>query len=220
MHTPFIRLIFGRPSYSQMIGVITGDIINSQQAAPEAWLTALKAALNQAGPAPKTWEITRGDSFQLEVTSVQKVLQDAIYLKAIIKSIAGLDVRMGIGIGTKTYDAPKISEASGDAFIHSGRLFDQLKKTTLAVKSPWEDVDRVINLCLELALLTMDRWTVNSAEIMALSIQYPQKTQLELAQIIGISQGRVSERQQRAGYEEIIRMDTYFRELIQQKTTR
>src|SRR5690606_38358052 len=156
-----------------MIGVITGDIINSQRANPKTWLTALKTALNQTGPAPKTWEITRGDSFQLEVTSAQEVLLNALYLKATIKTITGLDVRMGIGIGTKTYDAPKISEASGGAFIHSGRLFDQLKKNTLAIKSPWEDVDRVINLCLELALLTMDRWTVNSAEIMALSIQHP-----------------------------------------------
>lgn len=201
-----------------MIGVITGDIINSQHADPATWLTALKAALGQMGATPKTWEITRGDSFQLEVIAAHQALHSALYLKAIIKSIPGLDVRMGIGIGTKTYNAPKISESSGDAFIYSGRLFDQLKKTTLAIKSPWEDVDRTINLCLELALLTMDRWTVNSAEIMALSIRHPQKTQLELAQLIGISQGRVSERQQRAGYEEIMRLNTYFKELVQQKT--
>lgn len=201
-----------------MIGVIIGDIVNSQQADPATWLAVLKAGLNRVGSPPKNWEITRGDSFQLEVARMETVLTEALYLKATIKRIAGLDLRMGIGIGTKTYDAPAISEASGDAFIYSGRLFDQLKKTNLAIKSPWADIDNVINLCLELALLTMDRWTVNSAEIIALSIQHPEKTQLELAQMIGISQGRVSERQQRAGYEEIMRLDTYFRELIQQKT--
>lgn len=200
-----------------MIAVIVGDIINSQQADPAVWLRALKDALHLIGSTPQTWEIIRGDSFQLEVTSAENALSEALYLKATIKSLAGLDVRMAIGIGAKTYDAPTISEAGGDAFTYSGRLFDQLKKTTLAIKSPWEEVDQVLNLCLELALLTMDRWTVNSAEMMALSIRHPQKTQQELAGMIGISQGRISERQRRAGYDEIMRLDAYFRKLIQQK---
>ena len=127
---------------------------------------------------------------------------------------------MAIGIGNKTYDAPKISEANGEAFVRSGRLFDQLKKNTLGISSPWEEVDKTINICLELALLTMDRWTPNSAEIMALAIEHPGKTQLELGKILQISQGRISERQQRAGYDEIMKMEAYFRETIRQKTTR
>lgn len=202
-----------------MTGIITGDIINSRKVAnPNEWLSRLKAVFNKIGSAPKTWEIIRGDSFQLEITQVPEILKQALYIKAIIKSIPGLDVRMAIGIGTKSYDAPKISEANGEAFINSGRLFDQLKKNTLAIKSPWQDVDRPINMCLELALLTIDRWTTNSAQTMALSMENPGKTQLELGNIIQISQGRVSERQQRAGHEEIMKMEAYFRELIQQKT--
>ncbi len=201
-----------------MIGVITGDIINSRKFAnPDQWLSKLKTAFDAIGTAPKTWEVTRGDSFQVEIAQVTETLQKALYIKALIKSIAGLDVRMAIGIGTKTHDAPKISEANGEAFVRSGRLFDQLKKGTLAIRSPWQDTDRGINMCLELASLTMDRWTPNSAEIMALSMENPGKTQLELGNILQISQGRVSERQQRAGYEEIMKMETYFRELVQQK---
>lgn len=203
-----------------MIGVITGDIINSRRAAnPDEWLSKLKTVLSVEGPTPKTWEVTRGDSFQVEIVQVENVLRKALHIKALIKRVAGLDVRMGIGIGTKTYDAPKISEANGDAFVRSGRLFDQLKKSTLAIKSPWEDLDKAINMCLELAALTMDRWTPNSAEIMALAIENPGKTQLELGNILQISQGRISERQQRAGYEEIMKMEAYFRESIQQKIT-
>ncbi len=201
-----------------MTGIITGDIINSRKIAnPNEWLSILKAAFNKIGSTPKTWEITRGDSFQIEIASVPEILKQALYIKAITKSMHGLDVRMAIGIGTKSYDAAKISEANGDAFVNSGRLFDQLKKTTLAIKSPWQDVDKPINLCLELALLTIDRWTTNSAKTIALSMENPGKTQLELGNIIQISQGRVSERQQRAGYEEIMKMEAYFRELIQEK---
>lgn len=203
-----------------MIGVITGDIINSGKATnPGDWLSRLKIALAAEGPTPKVWEVTRGDSFQVEIAQPENVLQKALYIKALIKCIGGLDVRMALGIGNKTYDAPKISEANGEAFVRSGRLFDQLKKNTLAISSPWEEVDKTINLCLELALLTMDRWTPNSAEIIALAIEHPGKTQLELAKILQISQGRISERQQRAGYDEIIKMEAYFRDTIRQKTT-
>ncbi|MGV3763924.1 hypothetical protein [Parapedobacter sp.] len=203
-----------------MIGVITGDIINSRKAAdPSEWLSSLKAVLSAEGPSPKVWEVMRGDSFQVEIVNPENALLKALHIKALIKRIAGLDVRMAIGIGTKTYDAPKISEANGDAFVHSGRLFDQLKKNKLAIRSPWEEVDRAINICLELASLTMDRWTPNSAEIIALAIENPSKTQLELGNLLKISQGRISERQQRAGYDEIMKMAIYFRESILQKTT-
>lgn len=202
-----------------MIGVITGDIINSRKATdPDEWLSQLKTVLSDEGPTPKVWEVTRGDSFQVEIARPEDALRKALHIKALIKRIAGLDVRMAIGIGIKTYHAAKISEANGDAFVRSGQLFDQLKKNTLAISSPWGDVDRAINICLELALLTMDRWTPNSAETMALAIENPEKTQLELGKILQISQGRISERQQRAGYEEIMKMEAYFRESIQQKT--
>lgn len=201
-----------------MISVITGDIINSRKAAdPGEWLGRLKTTFKTEGPTPKVWEVTRGDSFQIEIAQPENVLLKALHIKATVKRIPGLDVRMAIGIGTKSYDAPKISEANGDAFVRSGRLFDQLKKNTLAISSPWEDVDRVINMCLELALLTVDRWTPNSAEIVALTIENPSKTQLELANILQISQGRISERQQRAGYDELMKLEAYFKESIQQK---
>lgn len=201
-----------------MISVITGDIINSRKAAdPGEWLGLLKTTFKTEGPTPKVWEVTRGDSFQIEIAQPENVLLKALHIKATVKRVPGLDVRMAIGIGTKSYDAPKISEANGDAFVRSGRLFDQLKKNTLAISSPWEDVDRVINMCLELALLTVDRWTPNSAEIVALTIENPSKTQLELAHILQISQGRISERQQRAGYDELMKLEAYFKESIQQK---
>ncbi|MFC3197882.1 hypothetical protein ACFOET_09680 [Parapedobacter deserti] len=201
-----------------MIAVITGDVVNSRKIAdPEIWLSKLKTALNRLGKAPKVWEIIRGDSFQLEIGTANEALREALYIKATIKTIPGLDARMAIGIGAKTYEATKISEANGEAFVYSGRLFDQLKKNTLAVKSPWQDVDRAVNICLELASLTMDRWTPNSAEMIVLSLEHPEKTQSELASMIQISQGRVSERQQRAGYEEIMKMEAYFSDLVQQK---
>jgi hypothetical protein len=201
-----------------MTSILTGDIVNSRKIKqPEEWLNAIKKVFNQVGKETKTWEIFKGDYFQLEVKDVSEVISIALRLKSTVKKIKGLDVRMAIGIGEKSYDAPRISEANGEAFINSGELFEGLKKNTLAIKSPWQDLDDEMNLHLDLASLTMNSWTINSAEIIAMSLEMQNATQTELAGQLGISQGRVSERQKRAGYEEIIKMENRFRTLIKAK---
>lgn len=201
-----------------MTSVLIGDIINSRNSeTPKQWLNSLKAVLGEVGPEPKVWEIFRGDSFQLEVNDPKKALITALKIKTALRSTSDLDVRMAIGIGQKTYNAPKITEANGDAFVRAGELFENLKKQTLAISSPWNDVDSQVNLNLELALLTMDNWTQNSAKTVQLSIEHPKATQSELAKMLNISQGRVSERQKRAGFDEIMKMNQRYEELISQK---
>lgn len=203
-----------------MTSIITGDIINSRKAdKPNVWLDVLKEELNRIGKEPKVWEIYRGDSFQVEVKDIAESLKTAIRIKASLKTIKGLDVRMAIGIGEKTFDAPKITEANGEAFVNSGKLFENLKKDTLAIRSPWPEVDDQLNLMLDLALLTMDNWTQNSAEIVKLSIEMPQATQTEIAKKLNITQGRISDRQKRAGYEAIMRMEKRYRSLIHNSIT-
>ncbi len=202
----------------QMTSIISGDIVNSRKAKqPEEWLNTIKEIFNAIGQEPKTWEIFKGDYFQLEVNTIDDALFIALKIKAAIKKIKKLDVRMAIGIGQKEYNAPRISQANGEAFINSGELFEDLKKNTLAIKSPWPDFDDEMNLHLDLAALTMNNWTVNSAEVIALSLNMPNATQTELAKQLEISQGRVSERQKRAGYDEIIKMDNRYRLLIKSK---
>lgn len=201
-----------------MTSIITGDIINSRKAKqPEEWLSSIKKIFNEVGKETLNWEIFKGDYFQLEVSEITEVLLTALKLKATVKKIKGLDVRLAMGIGEKSYQAARISESNGEAFIHSGELFESLKKSTLALKSPWQDLDDEMNLHLDLASLTMNSWTVNSAEIIALSLEMPNATQTELAKQLAISQGRVSERQKRAGYEEIIKMENRFRTLVKPK---
>lgn len=201
-----------------MTSVITGDIVGSRKIKnPEEWMESLKALFRTIGDEPKVWQIFRGDSFQLEVEDVENTLNVAIQIKATIKVIEGLDVRMAIGIGSKTYDAPKIIESNGDAFVHSGELFEKMKKQNLALKSPWKDFDQEMNLYIELGLLTMDRWTKNSAEIVSLSLKHPNATQKELGLELSINQGNVSNRQKRSGFEEIMKVEQRYRDLLVKK---
>jgi predicted transcriptional regulator len=58
----------------------------------------------------------------------------------------------------------------------------------------------------------MDHWTINSAEIVKLSIEHPNLIQRKLAKLIGISQDAVSKRQKRAHLEELMELDIMFRQ--------
>lgn len=201
-----------------MTSILTGDIINSRKKDDNLWLLTLRKTLNSFGSSPKNWQMYRGDSFQLEIKNVEQAFEVALRLKASLKTIKDIDVRIGIGIGKKEYDTSEITVANGESFVNSGFAFDNyLKKQNLAIKTPWPEIDNGLNIAFDLALLTMDSWTQNSAEIFKISMEEKTATQKEIAKILGITQGRVSERQKRAGFEQIIRLEKHFRKIINQK---
>lgn len=98
--------------------IVTGDIIKSRSLKnPELWMHTLKSALSTLNADTSKWEIYRGDSFQIEIPNISKSFISAIYLKACIKMVNGLDVRLAIGIGKKTYEGNKVSESNGEALF-------------------------------------------------------------------------------------------------------
>ncbi|MFT4094323.1 MAG: SatD family protein [Niabella sp.] len=152
-----------------MIAVITGDIVNSRTERSVKWQPQLKRILNKYGKEPKSWEIYRGDSFQLRIAPAKAFLA-AIHIKSAIKQISGLDVRMAIGIGNIETNASKVTEATGDAFIRSGESFDDLKRQMLVLASGNSDLDETLNLMISLALLTMNNWSETVAAIIITSV--------------------------------------------------
>lgn len=202
-----------------MISVITGDIIrSSKQVDPNVWLSSLKDALGMLEPKANKWEIYRGDSFQIEISNPKNSFINAVYLKACVKMTKGLDVRLAIGIGEKTYLGNNVSESNGEAFVFSGETLETLKKEkqNLRIKTTNTEIDEALNLYFKLALTFMDTWTVNSAEIIKLSIEHPDALQHELATIIGTKQDAISKRQKRAGLEHILELDKMYRHKISQ----
>lgn len=203
-----------------MVCVITGDVIDSRNLIDtRSWLKPLKTALSKIGSEPKEWEIFRGDSFQVIVKDVSKALHTAIRLKAQVRSKADVNLRLGMGIGSITYISEKVTESNGKAFIRSGEVFDQLKKNTIAIKSPWSSFDAEMNLYLSLASLTIDQWSVASAKAFLMQLENRNLTQREIAKRLGITQGRVSERLKRAGADEIHQMIDRYEILIKQQIT-
>lgn len=198
-----------------MTAIITGDIIGSQKSASENWIDGLKQLFSEAGESPKDWEIYRGDEFQLEIKNPENALLTAFQIKAFLKTIK-LDARMSIGFGDKNYDAEKISESNGTAFVRSGDVFEQLKKQkiTLSIKTGDADFDEEMNLMLKLGTSFMNNWLPQSAEFVLTASRNPNFSQEEIGHKLGIKQAAVSQRQKRAQYDLMLELDSYFRKKI------
>lgn len=200
-----------------MIAIITGDIIASRKVVnQDEWLLPLKSLFNSWGKRPVDWELERGDFFQVEVKSPEDALKKALQIKALIKKVVPLDVRMAIGVGEKTYTGESISESNGEAFIYSGEKFDLLEKEgiTLGIKTPWGDFDEEMNLYLKLAGTFMNKWTISSAELMEIILKDSNATQEEIGKRLGIKQNSVSGRWNRANVNEILGVEEMYRRKI------
>lgn len=187
-----------------MKAVITGDIINSRKVNSSIWIKTLKEVLRDYGNEPQNWEIYRGDSFQL-ITNATEALEIALIIKLSIRKYKQLDVRMSIGLGKIEYQAKKITESNGMAFINSGEQFQELKKNTLAIKSPSKEFNNIFNVIFQLMMLFANNWTPSTSEIIKLALENPSLNQNQLAEILNKkSQSTISSALKRGGYDEIL----------------
>lgn len=117
---------------------------------------------------------------------------------------------MAIGIGEESYLADKITESNGTAYVNSGECFEELKKQTIAIKTPWEDFNTVLNLLLDVLVLTIDNWTPNYALLIKESLANTTITQKELANKLDKKQSNISTSLKKAGFDEIIKILDYY----------
>lgn len=198
-----------------MIAIITGDIINSEEHKASEWIEILKKQFSEWGGTPTDWEIYRGDEFQLKVLP-KNALRAAIHIKAVVKSIKDLDVRMAIGVGSEDFKGASVSESNGTAYKRSGRTFETLKedKLNIAIATGNKKEDQSLNLMIKLALDFMDEWTSVSAEIVAIALSNPKKAQQEIAEALNIQQSAVSQRQKRARLDLVLELLKYYPQTV------
>ena len=155
-------------------GIITADIIGSTSIDADArgelpeLINQLTDELQEVSQIQV--EIFRGDSFQVMVQEVEKTPLVAVLLRAGLRKselrskTKNLDARMAIGIGKVSYINEKITLSDGEAFILSGREFDELGKRKLSILTPSEDVNA--ELRVETAFLddVISHWTRQQSE--------------------------------------------------------
>ncbi|MEO6229507.1 MAG: hypothetical protein ABIP10_05225 [Ferruginibacter sp.] len=124
--------------------VLTGDIVNSTRlsaAKEKKLLNILQRLLN-----PYQFEFYRGDSFQVYIKQPKEALQVALLCRSAAISITQSeqlivsDVRLSIGIGEVNTRVVSLGAAKGEAFVLSGRAFDEIAKTdtrlAIAIRHP------------------------------------------------------------------------------------
>lgn len=185
-----------------MIAVITGDIVNSRSVDPKEWQLQLKSFLEKRIEDTSKWEIYRGDSFQVE-TTVETALEVVLLIKALIKHISNLDVRMSIGIGEQSYTSDKVIESYGQAFIYSGEAFEELKDKTLQIKTTNKDFDDYFYPMLRLVSFIADQWKPAAAETVFYALSNRSMLQKEIAVLMGKDSTTINKALKRAAYDEI-----------------
>ncbi len=195
-----------------MIAVVTGDIVNSERIGPEKWMPSLEKYFLQLGKSPMVWEIYRGDEFQL-ITTPEKALEVALTIKALVKKIPELDVRIAIGLGEEEFKGKGVSDSNGSAYRRSGRTLMGLKENGVNLGiGIGNNQENTFNLLFKLALDFMDSWSVVSAEIVFITLQNPDTKQREIAQKLNIQQSAVSQRKKRARLHLVQELLDYYKE--------
>ncbi|MBC7886946.1 MAG: hypothetical protein H7Z13_03600 [Ferruginibacter sp.] len=113
--------------------VITGDIVNSTRLAAAEEKKLLK--ILQQLLAPYQFEFYRGDSLQVYQKQATEALKTALLCRTAAISISQKeetpisDVRIAIGIGQVKTTVKTLGAAKDEAFVLSGRAFDEMAKT-------------------------------------------------------------------------------------------
>ncbi|MEP6596820.1 MAG: hypothetical protein ABJA71_12785 [Ginsengibacter sp.] len=113
-----------------MQAVLTGDIVNSTKLTSSKEKGLVK--ILQQVLKPYKYEFYRGDSFQVHMKQPANSLRVALLCKTAAISFTEdneTDIKISIGLGDVNEPVKTPGLAKGEAFILSGRAFDELEKT-------------------------------------------------------------------------------------------
>lgn len=144
----------------------------------------------------------RGDGWQVHLLNPRDFLWIAVYLNAILRSNPEtyLTSRMAIGLGTTNQLGPNgLSEASGSAFVSSGRGLDSMATgRTLALNG--DGTDNIQRCALAFVDDRIAAWSPEQAQVVRLEMEPTEsRTHADMARILNISRQAVSSRLQAAG---------------------
>ncbi len=168
---------------------------------------------------------SRGDSFQLMTTDVQKSFYKAIFLKSYfkrkqigLKSEKGqeaIDIRISLAVGLSKTIPEDIGKSMEEPFVLSGRALDQMKKKkqTFIITTSHEEYNKELELSCAFLDNIFDSWTLAQAEVIYYLVQGFKQT--EIASQLNLSQPSVSSRIQLARWSLIEKMNDRFLEIIE-----
>jgi len=202
--------------------VLTGDIVNStrlKKVTEKKLLKILTAAL-----AKYQFEFYRGDSFQVYVKNPVEALQTALLCRTAAISVSKnetinlSDVRISIGIGAVTMQVKTLGTAKGEAFILSGRAFDEMtgKDTRLVIATANSLANAGLQIIADYLNAVLKVMTGKQAEIIFELLQG--KTQQEVAKLLKKSKSTVHQHVTAGRSSEIEKLLRQYENIINQLT--
>ncbi|HRQ17579.1 MAG TPA: hypothetical protein PL085_10920 [Agriterribacter sp.] len=194
--------------------VITADIVNSTvpgTAMGKKLVTQLSAVLKN-----HAFEFYRGDSFQVYTKDPLAALKLSFQLRAAAKRLSDIyDIRISIGIGNVAARVRNLRTANGEAFVLSGRMFDQLKD----MQRLWiESADGKANIAFRViagfADYMLKRLTSKQAEVLAELLK--EQTQVQISKKLKRKQSTINKHAHSAGWPEIEKLLYEYHQVITQ----
>lgn len=202
--------------------VLTGDIVNStrlKKVTEKKLLKILTAAL-----AKYQFEFYRGDSFQVYVKNPIEALQTALLCRTAAISVSKnetinlSDVRISIGIGTVTMQVKTLGTAKGEAFILSGRAFDEMTgtDTRLVIATANSLANAGLQIIADYLNAILKVMTGKQAEVIFELLQG--KTQQQVAELLKKSKSTVHQHVTAGRWTEIEKLLQQYENIINQLT--
>lgn len=175
--------------------VLTGDLIGSTRAAPEAVDAAMAALAATAGTitdwagADTRFTRFRGDGWQIYLAKPALTLRATLLLIARLRAGgSGLQTRLSIAVGpVDRLGEVGLAAAAGAAFTLSGRNLDQMQATSTFIYAEPALPDTWKAATLDLAHWMARNWTREQAEAVSLALDQPRPTDEVLARRLNIS---------------------------------
>jgi hypothetical protein len=194
--------------------VITADIVNSTllQKADEKKLIAAISSIFEN----HKLEFYRGDSFQVYMKDPAGALELILRTRALAIGISDQhDVRASIGIGSISGAVRTLKSASGEAFVLSGRSFDELTTgERIRIVSTDAHANVSFGIIASYADFVFKRLTPKQAVVVSELLLG--KTQTEAAKKLKIAQATINRHAQSAAWWEIEKINGYYKQVIEQ----
>lgn len=193
--------------------VITADIVNSTLLA-DAQEKKLKGQLAEILE-PYKYEFYRGDSFQVYLKDPKVALNVLLKLRAAARMLSNIyDIRASIGIGEINPYIRKLSTATDQAFVLSGRAFDKLSEfeSRLVIESANPTVNHAFNVISYFVDYLLRGLTEKQAEVLLQLLN--NKTQSAAASNLHKSVSTINKHVQASGWHHLSRVVEEYEQLV------
>ncbi len=194
-----------------MIGVISGDIIKSQKIPKQqydAMLYQLEQSLRANCNKTTSWDIYRGDAFQLQLDKSEQLVTTAILIYLQLKS-AGYELRQSMALGHIDNPGTSTKTATGSAFTLSGQGLDKMTNQRFTFAIADQSVDESFKLNLALVDVLLCKITQKQANALYVYLTHTNNNHAALAKELNTSRENVTKLLNLANYQLVERFILY-----------